>query len=102
MTTQPHEKQQAESAREARRQRNAVIGKHVMRNLGQPGNLQGVQVRRLWEDRYRVNVFVGEDAASVKVAHSFFLVTDNDGNIIACNPTITRQYEAAAAGRETD
>lgn len=101
MTTQPQDKAKADERRRERQERDAVIGKHVMHTLGHPGDLHGVQVRRLWEDHYRVNVFVGLDAASVKVAHSFFLETDNDGNIIACNPKITRHYEAAAeSGRD--
>ncbi len=70
----------------------AVIGKQVLRALGRPGDLQRVQVRPLWEDHYRVNVLVGVDAGSAKVAHSYFLVADGDGNIIACTPRISRRY----------
>jgi hypothetical protein len=60
--------------------------------LGAPGDLLQVQVRLLWADHYRVNVFVGLDAASARVANSFFLVADSDGNITASTPKITRQY----------
>jgi len=63
-----------------------------MSTLGKPGDLHAVQVRWLWEDHYRVNVFVGPDAASAKVANSYFLVVDDGGNIIASTPTIRRQY----------
>jgi len=73
-------------------QRKVVIGQHVMQTLGQPGQLHGVQVRHLWGDHYRVNVFVGLDAASAKVAHSYFLVADSDGKILAATPEITKQY----------
>jgi hypothetical protein len=73
-------------------QQFAVIGGNVLRALGQPGTLLRVEVRPLWEDRYRVNVLVGLDAASVRVSDSFFLVTDGDGNILASTPTITRRY----------
>jgi hypothetical protein len=52
----------------------------------------GTQVRPLWQDHYRVNVFIGADAASAKIAHSYFLVVNSDGNIIASTPKITRQY----------
>jgi hypothetical protein len=41
---------------------------------------------------YRVNVFAGADAVSARVAHSYFIVTDNDGNIVASPPRITRRY----------
>jgi hypothetical protein len=78
--------------KEERERLNAVVGKRVMDTLGQPGDLHAVQVRWLWEDHYRVNVFVGVDAASAKVANSFFLVADDHGNIIASTPTIQRQY----------
>jgi hypothetical protein len=71
---------------------SAVIGNHVLRALGRPGDLQGVQVRPLWEDRYRVNVLVGRDPASARVVHSFFLVVDGAGNILAATPTVTRRY----------
>ena len=63
-----------------------------MRALGQPGNLQQVQVRLLWKDRYRVNVLVGLDSVSVKVVHSYFLETDDNGNIVASTPTIVKLY----------
>ena len=70
----------------------AAAGKHVIHFLGQPGDLYKVQVRPLWEDRYRVNVLVGADAVSAKVAHSYFLVIDRDGNVVKSTPKITRQY----------
>jgi hypothetical protein len=63
-----------------------------MSTLGQPADLHGAQVRLLWKDHYRVNVLVGADAVSAKVAHSYFLVADGDGNIIASTPKITREY----------
>ncbi len=71
---------------------HSLIGEQVMQVLGQPGDLCRVQVRRLWADRFRVNVLVGPNAVSVRVAHSFFLVTDPDGNIITSAPKLTRHY----------
>ena len=91
---------QAVSAGEQRR-RNAVIGQHVLHTLGQPGDLHRVQVRPLWEDHYRVNILVGTDAVSAKVAHSYFLVADSAGTIVASTPKLTRQYEPVAEGRPT-
>jgi hypothetical protein len=70
----------------------ALIGEQVIHALGEPGDLHQVQVRPLWADHYRVNVLRGADAASVKVAHSYFLEADGDGNILASNPQITRRY----------
>jgi hypothetical protein len=92
MPAQEQGRQPVDQDKQARQQRKAAIGQHVIRTLGQPGNLHGVQVRHLWEDHFRVNILVGLDAASAKVAHSFFLVADSDGNIVASTPKITRQY----------
>jgi hypothetical protein len=73
-------------------QRLAVIGDRVIHSVGNPGDLQRVQVQPLWEDRYRVNIFVGVDAASAKIAHSYFLVADEDGNILVSTPKMARHY----------
>jgi hypothetical protein len=71
---------------------DALIGKRVIDTLGKPGGLHKVQVRRLWDDHYRVNVLIGEDAASAKIANSYFLEADSDGNIVRSTPKITKQY----------
>jgi hypothetical protein len=86
------QEQHTEKAEQGHQQLNAGIGRHVLRTLGEPVNLLGVQVRPLWEGHYRVNVLVGADAASARVAHSYFLVADGRGNIAACTPEITRLY----------
>jgi hypothetical protein len=77
---------------EQKQQMNAKIGGQVMSTLGQPSGLHGTQVRLLWKDHYRVNVLVGLDAVSAKVAHSYFLVADSDGNVITSTPKIKREY----------
>lgn len=74
------------------RQRYITISGQVMQVLGQPNNLQWVQVRPLWEDYFRVNVFIGTDVTSARVAHSYFLETDVNGNILTSTPEITRHY----------
>jgi hypothetical protein len=68
------------------------IGERVIRALGRPEALHAVQVRRLWGDHYRVNVLVGAEAMSASVAHSYFLVVDEDGAIRESTPEITRRY----------
>jgi|SRR6266851_1137605 hypothetical protein len=92
MPEQEQGKQSVDQVKQARQQRKAVIRKHVIEALGQPRDLYGIQVRYLWEDHYRLNVLIGVDAASAKVGHSYFLVADSDGNIVASTPKITRQY----------
>jgi hypothetical protein len=69
-----------------------LIGGEVLQSLGTPSGLRGVRVKRLWEDHYRANVVVGEDALSAKVAHSFFVVADSSGKIVTSEPAIQRQY----------
>jgi predicted NBD/HSP70 family sugar kinase len=92
MPSKQQEKQPTDGDKQARQQLTVAIGQHVMHTLGQPNDLRGVQVRRLWENHYRVNVLIGTDAASARVANSYFLVTDGDGNIVASTPKIARQY----------
>jgi hypothetical protein len=92
MSSQQQDNQHREQEKQTRQQRKTAIGKQVIHNLGQPGQLHGVQVRHLWGDHYRVNILVGLDAASAKVAHSYFLVADGDGNILTSTPKIIRQY----------
>ena len=92
MSTQQQDNQDRDQEKQTRQQRKTVIGKQVIHTLGQPGHLYEVQVRFLWGDHYRVNILVGLDAASAKVAHSYFLVADSDGNIVASTPKLTRQY----------
>jgi hypothetical protein len=70
----------------------AVVGDNVLSALGRPAGLYRVQVTRVWGDNYRVNVFVGPDAASFTVAHSYFLSADGDGKILACCPPIASAY----------
>jgi hypothetical protein len=71
---------------------DALIGEQVIHILGEPSHLFQLQVRRLWENSYRVNVVVGQDAMSARIANSYFVKTDSDGNIIDSNPAITRRY----------
>jgi hypothetical protein len=92
MAMQHQEKQDRDQENQERQQRNALIGEKVLHALGEPADLRKVLVRRLWADRYRVNVLVGVDAASTKVAHSYFLVVGSEGNIITSTPAIAKQY----------
>jgi hypothetical protein len=92
MPTKEQSKQQAEPAKQTHEKRSGVIITQLLQTLGRPTTLYRVEVRHLWEDHYRANVFVGVDAASTRVAHSFFLVADEDGTIVASTPVITKKY----------
>ena len=85
-------KQRDDPQTDADARRNAAIGRHVLHGLGQPGALLRVDVRHLWEDHFRVNVVIGPDAASARIAHSYFLVADGAGNVLASTPKLTRRY----------
>jgi hypothetical protein len=71
---------------------NALIGRQVLQTLGSPRDMLKVKVHPLGNDRYRVNVLVGKDFASARIANSFFLTADGKGNIVTSSPKIARLY----------
>jgi hypothetical protein len=71
---------------------NALIGINVIHSLGSPVDMLKVKVNPVGGDRYRVNVMVGKNAGSARVANSFFLTADDEGNIVASSPKIIRLY----------
>jgi hypothetical protein len=71
---------------------NHVIATNVVQSLGSPADLLKVQVCPLGRDRYRVNVFVGKDATSARIADSFFLTADDRGKIVTSSPEIAKLY----------
>jgi hypothetical protein len=73
---------------------NDLIGEHVIHLLGTPDDLLQVQVRWVGGDRCRVNIFVGKDVTSGRVAHSFYLTTDGEGHILTSSPEVARVYRA--------
>ena len=83
--------QSADQAQQEGRQLGLLIGRRVLEALGQRGDSYRAQVRRLWEGHYRVNLLTGTDAASTRIAASYFLVVDGDGSILASTPGIARQ-----------
>jgi hypothetical protein len=70
----------------------AAIGANVLRALGRPADGHRVVVRRLWPGSYRVNVLVGPDVTSTRIAHSYFLTAGDDGTVRDATPPITRRY----------
>jgi hypothetical protein len=93
-TTQQREesKDGKEGGKRKRETLSALIGEKVMHALGEPRSLLKMQVRPLWENYYRVNVFTGKDAASAEIVNSYFLTADGDGNILTSAPEIRKQY----------
>jgi hypothetical protein len=77
---------------------DALIRAWILDTLGEPEGGYLIQVRHLWDAHFRVNVVVGLDGASPRIAHSYFLVADDDGDIVASTPEISRQYGARRPG----
>lgn len=90
MTTQQREQNNLDGQRRERLE--PLISAAVIRALGRPNDLRSVQVRWLWGDFCRVNVYTGDGVATATIAHSFFLTTDAAGEILEASPTITRRY----------
>jgi hypothetical protein len=88
--------QQREQPKPAQQQKldtlTEFIQQQVLKALGKPRNLLKVQVNPIWDNHYRVNVFVGVEGGSATVANSYFLVIDTEGNVIAATPKIVKQY----------
>jgi hypothetical protein len=89
-TTQPGEHTGPEQDRNEIQ--TGLIGKQVIQTLGRPDGLHELQVRRLWDDHFRVNVFIGADATSARIVNSYFVKTDADGKIVRSFPRITKLY----------
>ena len=85
-------KQQAAPAKRTHEQRSGVIIGQLLQALGRPTALYRVEVRHLWENHFRANVFIGDTVTSTRIAHSFFLNADEEGNIVASLPDISRKY----------
>jgi len=69
-----------------------LIREQVIHALGTPFDLRSVQVRKVGNENYRVNVIVGVNAGSVRIANSYFLKIGSEGNLINATPKITKQY----------
>ena len=71
---------------------SVLIGRQVVHSLGSPDDMLKVKVHPLGTDRYRVNVLVGKNIASARIADSFFLTADGIRNIVDSSPKIVRLY----------
>lgn len=88
-TVQPKENKLEHDKRETL---DNLIREQVILALGRPIDLRNVLVKKIWDNHYRVNVIVGENAGAVRVANSYFVVTDSEGGLIDATPKITKQY----------
>ena len=92
MITKPYSTPASECATRDRLPVESVVAEGVLGRLGEPGGLHRVQVKPVYGDKYRVNVYVRADSASYRVAHSYLVSADGDGRVLASSPAITRSY----------
>ena len=67
------------------------VGDNILLGLGRPSNLVHIQVKRLWESAYRVNVLIGV-LLDATIQHSYFVKTNEEGEIVTTNPRVKRIY----------
>src|SRR5262249_22705975 len=84
--------EEADREQRAAEQRSTAIVRSVMAALGRPTDFLKATVRPVSGDNYRVNVMTGPDAASARIAHSFFVTADENGNVTRSTPVITKHY----------
>lgn len=75
----------------AKRLANAIC-LNIMAALGRPSDFLRITARQITGKGYRVNVVTGCDAASARIAHSFFITADANGNVTSSDPVILKQY----------
>ena len=69
-----------------------AVGRAVLTALGRPAEFLRVTATRVGDTGHRVNVIVGGDPTLARIAHSFFVTTDADGNVTCSTPPIVRSY----------
>lgn len=69
-----------------------VIRRQVVGTLGTPDDLLKVMVLPVGIENFRVNVVVGKGFSSCRIANSFFLSADADGNILSSSPKMAKLY----------
>lgn len=80
---------------QANREPPSVSGRIKSRTLsllGRPPHLIDVAVRLLWGHCYRVNILTGPDVSNLIVAHSYFVQSSPEGDILSANPPILKLY----------
>ncbi len=73
-----------------------LIREQVIHAMGSPEDLLEVQVRKVWDNHFRVNVLVGPNLGAVRLVNSYFVETDSKGGVIKTSPSIVKLYPATA------
>jgi len=82
----------AEPAESKSNSAQAAICRHVLGVLGRPVDFLRITVRQITSEGHRVNVVVGPDMATARIAHSYFITSDELGKVLNSTPIITKQY----------
>jgi len=69
---------------------SAELQKLVLKILGKPKDFLKIQAIHLYDNRYRVNVWV-HGANGAKIIDNFF-IKSNDGSILSCDPALNKKY----------
>jgi len=86
-----HQKINPEENKEA-----AAIRQKVLKRLGKPKNLMKVEVSKLWEKTYRVNVWIqylseNDVTQKYEICDSFFAKVTKNG-VLKTEPIIVKKY----------
>lgn len=84
--------EETERKNEAARDLATRIGRNVISVLGRPADFSRIVVVRLWDSTHRVNVLSGRDPTSTVIAHSYFVVVDDDGKVLQSTPPLAKMY----------
>jgi hypothetical protein len=84
--------EEAEARDRAARQLAAAVCQAVLSGLGRPADLLSVTARQVAGHCYRVNVVTGADPTGARIAHSFFVTVDDQGNVLDSTPPLARRY----------
>lgn len=94
------EREERERMRLAGEQQRKHVGSEIMSLLGAPSKFVRVDARRVGNRAFRVNVHVEHRDESelcvfqqTRIAHSFYVEVDGDGDVMTTQPPIRRIYE---------
>jgi hypothetical protein len=83
---------EADAAEQSARRLATTICRHVITALGRPTDFLRITARQVTGDGFRVNVITGPDASCTRIAHSFFITADGEGNIMGSTPPIKKLH----------
>ena len=73
---------------------------HVLAALGVPPGMRKIAAAPIGEDRWRVNIWVRDEAEGFRIVHSYYVVTAED-EVRTVSPPVVRRYpRREAAGSQ--